>query len=280
MLEQYRPYISMKAVLEDIHSMANSIEWDSDIMLEWANKGYRSLNLPAKFEDVIEFVEVNNHVGQFPDCMIHLNQMFYKREDEFNEEWLKKIGEITGITPNKPFYKWLPYSKEFHQRIFDLMRLSYHFRPLRRTGSVFGIIPCNQDVPQVGCHDLYSVEGCYFKTTFRKGCVVISYKKHVTDEDGLDMVPDNESLKMALFHFCMYRWFMQRMMMKEDGAGNIMNFHKQEFLTYSKKAKADLTSPDLDEMENIKNTMSRLVPRSNFYDRGFFNFSNREDIVF
>jgi hypothetical protein len=92
------------------------------------------------------------------------------------------------------------------------------------------------------------------------------------------MVPDDENLKDALYHFCMYRWWLSRSTYKEEGADRQMMFHYKQYELLAKKAVANLNSPDTDTMENIKNYRDRLVPRSNMYDKGFGPLSNRENL--
>lgn len=44
------------------------------------------------------------------------------------------------------------------------------------------------------------------------------------------------------------------------------------------KAQATLNSPDISTMENIKNQVQRLVPRSNQFDNFFSKLNNREKL--
>jgi hypothetical protein len=264
--------------------MVDSIDWDEDRMLEWAVKGLRKLNIPAKYEDVVVFLSVKDHAASLPSDIKYINQLFYKADESLSDdELIAEINEAIGITEDKANYQHMAYPNNLAIKILELGAFSRWFKPLRREGGTFGTEPCTfTKVPNTRqCEHRYTIYGKQsVQTTFRNGCILLSYKRYVRDCDGIDLVPDNEDLKDALFHFCMYRWWMSRMTYKEEGSSQQMQFHLQQYRTLGKKAAANLTTPDIDSMENIKNFSNRLVPREYFYDKGFGQLSNRENIDF
>ncbi len=284
MQRSYIKYTSINAILSDIHSMIDSIDWDEGRMLEWATKGLRKINLPAKYEDVVTFVSVHDHVGMLPKDIKYINQMFYKLSDSSvtDEELIQLINEQLGITEDKPFYEHMAYPDSLATRMLDLNTQNMWFKPLRKNDGTFGVSPCAEGkVPFNRCdhqYTLYGKEG--IQTSFRNGCVLLSYKRYIKDCDGYDLVPDNENLKEALFHYCMYRWWMSRMTYKEEGSERQMSYHLQQYQVLVRRSVAELNTPSIDTMENIKNYRDRLIPRTNFYDNGFSQLSNRENIDF
>jgi hypothetical protein len=264
--------------------MVDSNDWDEDKMIEWAVKGLRKLNIPAKYEDVVTFLIVTDHAAQLPADIKYINQMFYKYNDTYTtQELIDYINEGLGIVPTKANYHHMAYPDNIAKRILELGYFDKWFRPLRRESGSFGAEPCTFDkVPNTRqCTHRYTIYGKQsIQTTFKNGCILLSYKRYVRDCDGLDLVPDNEDLKDALFHFCMYRWWMSRLTYKEQGSQQQMQWHYQQYNILGKKAAANLNTPDIDALENIKNTRNRLVPREYFYDKGFGQLSNRENIDF
>lgn len=274
-------YVPLESILDDIHSMVPDIDWDEDRFLEWAAKGYRKLNLPAKYEEAVTFLPVEDHTSSLPKDLVHINQMFYRDMETLTEEELEAIAKITGIEEDKPFYRLIEDPQGFFERIGKATYFyKDYYRPLRRYSGHFAFEDCTQDIPRTNCVHQYVRNGEMIRTSFKKGCVILSYKRRVTGCDGLDLIPDDEVLKDALFHFCMYRFWMARSMAHEQGAINQYRFHLRMYSHMSKRAVARLNYPDIDLMENIKNNNQRLVPRANFYDRGFSQLSNREDISF
>lgn len=284
MQRSYITYTSINNILADIHSMVDSVDWDEDKMLEWAVKGLRKINLPSKFEDVVIMLEVSGHVAELPSDIKYINQLFYSENTDLSrEELISYINEGLGIVDTKANYYHMAYPTNLATKILDSKFIHKWFRPLRRESGSFGTVPCTYDkIPNTRqCNHRYTIYGKQsIQTTFPKGCILLSYKRYVRDEDGIDLVPDNEDLKDALFHFCMYRWWMSRLTYKEEGSQQQMMFHKQQYDVLKRKAVGNLNSPDVDALENIKNTRNRLVPREYFYDRGFGQLSNRENIDF
>jgi hypothetical protein len=284
MQRSYITYTSIYNIISDIHSMVDSVDWDEDKMLEWAVKGLRKLNIPAKYEDVVVMLKVTNHSTQLPDDIKYINQMFYTVSNDLSyEQLIGLVNESLGISEDKANYYHMAYPDNLAKQILNAGYFNRWFRPLRRESGSFGTEPCTfNKVPNTRqCNHRYTIYGKQsIQTTFPEGCVLLSYKRYVRDCDGIDLVPDNEDLKDALFHFCMYRWWMSRMTYKEEGSQGQMQFHLQQYMMLGKKAAANLTSPDIDQLENIKDTRNRLVPREYFYDKGFGQLSNRENIDF
>lgn len=281
-MRNYITYIPLRTVIQDLQSMVDSIDWDEDRMYEWAAKGYLKINLPAKYEDYISFLKVTDHSLMLPGDIKYINQIFYSTNLKYEGEAIKEIMKQIGITEDKPFYEHMAYPENLAKKIYETSYWKNCYMPLRRSSSLMGVSPCAQEkIPDASCQHTYTIKSQqYLETSFRNGCVVLSYKRLVMDCNGDFLIPDNEDLKDALFHFCMYRWWMSRMTYKEEGSGQQMAFHEQKYKTLTRKASANLSMPDIDTLENIKNTKDRLVPRTNMYDSAFSRLSNRENIDF
>lgn len=281
-MRSYITYTSILSVVADIHSMVDSNDWDEDKMIEWALKGLRKLNLPAKYEDTVKFIEVIDHSAALPADIKYINQMFFKEDFTTYSDAVDKIREIISLTDNDTSTEHVATPDSFATKLLEHTSFKSGYKPLHRASGSFGTDLCAYDkVPRKNCTHRYTIYGKQaIQTTFKNGCIALSYKRYVKDCDGYDLVPDNEDLKDALFHFCMYRWWMSRMTYKEQGAGQQMNYHKTEYMYLGAKAVGNINSPDIDTLENIKNNRNRLVPREYFYDNGFSQLSGREDINF
>ena len=275
-------YVSLESILDDIYSMIPDVDFDEGQFLEWAAKGYRKLNLPAKYEEAVTFMPIENHTGSLPLDLIHINQMFYRSDTNvLTDEEQETIAKVTGITEDKSFYRTMTNTEEFFQGIQNAtMWFKNYYSPLRRHSGNFGFEPCSEDVPRNMCDHRYVRDHSYIRTSFTTGCVILSYKRRIQDCNGIDLIPDDEVLMDALFHFCMYRFWMSRSMAHEQGTIQQFRFHLQMYSHLSKRAAARLNFPDLDMMENLKNNNQRLVPRSNFYETGFSQLSNRENLKY
>lgn len=281
MIQKHINYISIQSVIDDVQSIIPESEWNEDNILEWIAKAYKSINLEARYETAIALLEVQEHRATLPCDIQVINQIFYKADYEATVEDLESVKCALGLTDNKPWVKHMAHSDEFIQSVLNTNDFGRFFKPLRRNASNFGVTPCvSNKVPNSACRETYSLGIDYITTSFKEGCIVLSFKKFITDDDGLFMIPDNEELKMALFHFCLYRWWMARSIFKEQATFRERQIHYREWARLKRSAVAKLNRPDTDIMERIKSTRNRLVPRENFYDRGFSNLTNREDISF
>lgn len=94
----------------------------------------------------------------------------------------------------------------------------YH-NSICNTSSLFN---CNQ------CANEFSISPSgVITTTGKEGSLLISYLGYPIDEDGFALIPDDETAKEAIFHYVLYRYWLQKDMMKEDGAQKRMMFHLQ-----------------------------------------------------
>ena len=53
---------------------------------------------------------------------------------------------------------------------------------------------------------------------------------------------------------------------------------EKDWLFYVNSAKSAANMPNIAQLENIKNTLRRLIPVTNDYSRGFRNFNRQEKI--
>lgn len=109
-------------------------------------------------------------------------------------------------------------------------------------------------------------------STLRDATLLVSYLGYPIDENGDHLIPDDENLKEALFHYVLYRYWLQKDLMKESGADKRMQFHLQMWSTLANKA-LSINLPSLGTLENIRANRSRLIPRGNSFDKFFGDLS-------
>lgn len=131
--------------------------------------------------------------------------------------------------------------------------------------------------PCYDCKHEYVVDpgGC-ITTTLPKGYLLVSYLRNPTDSTGHLLIPDNEDLKEAIFHYVLYRYFLTRAIRKEQGSAQERDYHRMMFGMLKQKAAGALNSPSIDELENIKDHRDHLVPRGNRYNGMFSKLNQKE----
>jgi len=64
-------------------------------------------------------------------------------------------------------------------------------------------------------------------TNFEAGTIMVAYLAYAKDSDNNILIPDDETLKEALLHYVLYRYWLSKDIMKEDGAERRMTHHLQ-----------------------------------------------------
>lgn len=149
---------------------------------------------------------------------------------------------------------------------------------MRASSSTTFQMNCDVECSSMGtCHTScpheYSISSNGILTSsLRTGTLLVSYFGYPTDAHGDHLIPDDETVKEALFHYILYRYWLQKDLMKETGAEKRMVFHLQMWSTLSSKAQS-LNLPSLGQLENIRANRSKLVPNSNAFDTFFGGLS-------
>lgn len=233
-------HTSIKSVLAQIALVLDDRYWNETAVLEHATRAYRQMNLEAKFEEKVVELEVSEHKTTLPTELKYVVQIAYKLED-------------TDISV-----------------------------PMKASTNVFHNSICLDTCLTVcpTCKYEYSISPSGVLTTnLKEGTILLGYLGYPQDEDGLPLIIDDENVKEALMHYVFYRYWMQKDLMKEDGAGQRMAFHLSMWNTLSKKA-LNANLPDIATLENIKNNYNRLVPRSNQFQKFFQHLNSRENVNF
>jgi hypothetical protein len=216
-------------------------------MLEHATRAFRQLNLEAKWETKAIEDTIEDHKLTLPTDLKYLLQIAYKKNPKSDTTIQSTI--------------WQP------------MRLAS--TPFATSVCIYG---CNTDC--TNCPHQYSISPSGIITsTLSDADVLVSYLAYPTDEEGFALIPDDESLKEAIFHFVLYRYWLQKDLMKEEGATQRMNFHLQMWNTLSKKA-LSLNLPDLGQMENLKNIQNRMVKNRDQFQSLFTNLGGHQSNSF
>lgn len=237
-------HISIKSVLAQIALVLDDRYWNETAVLEHATRAYRQMNLESKLEQKVAELEIFNHKATLPTS-------------------LKYIIQVGAISENN-----------------DLT--SKRLIPLRITSNSFHNSICLEScfATCTNCQYEYSISSTGILTTnLKEGTLLLSYLSYPEDEEGVPMIIDDENVKEALIHYVFYRYWMQKDLMKEEGASQRMIFHLGMWNTLSKKA-LNANLPDVGQLESMKNNYNRLVPRTNQFQSFFQGLNTREDISF
>ena len=137
------------------------------------------------------------------------------------------------------------------------------------------------DLDCPGCSHEYTVNpDMSLTTTLKDGVLYVAYLRFPKNDSGDVLIPDNEELKEAIMHYCMWRYYIKKSLIGEDKSQQERDYHKQQFGLMKAKAQATLDSPDIAQMENLKAIRDRLNPRDNMYDNFFSKLNSRESLKY
>lgn len=257
-------FISVKSVLYDLSLTLDERYYNETKMLEWATHALRKVKANDLLRPAVCLKAVVNHKATLPNSLRYLVQVSYyddvysgviPNQDIPDTSNLK----LNGVTPTMPWKAMKMTSNPYHESICLNYPITYN-------------TDCNYE---------YSVdENLIVTTTLPDGYIMVAYLEYPVDEKGIALMPDDEDLKEALLHYCLYRYWMMKFTMKEDGADQRMKHHLSMWNTLAAKAAGSLNLPDVNQMENLKNIFNQLVPRSNRFDQLFLTLNSRENVNF
>jgi hypothetical protein len=242
-------YISIKSILYDLSLTIDERYWNEIRMTEWLVRGFKQMHLAASLEPQVCQLTVLNHKTDLPG----------------NFRYLTQVAEFIGGCDEDCFenqeMKWKPMrltSNPYHNSICLDNSLTY----------------CTD------CNNEFSISpSLVLTTTLQAGQIMVAYLGYPTDDEGLILIPDDESVKEALIHYVLYRYWLSKYQMKEEGADQRVKFHLDMWSALSKKAH-NVDLPDINQLENMMSNFNHLVPRTNKFAQLFLTLGNRENIQF
>lgn len=245
-------YTSIKSVLFNLSLTIDERYWQELNILEWATAALRSMNILPVLEDKVALITLCAHKATLPSDLRFLTQLAYRDTT---------LPDISLPENTASAYPW---------------------KAMRLSASPFALSIClDRSITQcTDCHHTFSISPDLTVTSSaEEGEIMVSYKAFPVHEDGTALIPDDETLKEALLHYVLYRYWMAKFQMKEDGAESRLQFHLSQWSTLSKKA-MNLNKPSIAEMDNIMRIWNRLLPRQNRFDQMFLPLTNQENVIF
>lgn len=274
-------FISIDSVLQDLSTVLPEEVWNTDYLRQWAYKGAQKLGIELQYENYICMLEVSDHEAYLPTNWKYINMIVGRWDDTYINirEELQRIMNLENEDDN-PALAHMAYPERLVDRAITTI-LNNQWLPLRRSSSPFmKAIHCDSefyDCPS--CQYEYVIESSENRiiTTLKEGTILVSYKSFPTDKENMLLIPDNEDVKEAIFHYCMYRYYLTRVVLKDQAAYREREWHLNRYQNLLLKSKS-LNLPDVDTLENITQRQSRLIKWADQYQNLFTGLGDREQI--
>jgi hypothetical protein len=286
-------YIPIDSVLYDLSLVVDEPHYNEYKFKEWVIQGFKKFGIHDLYQNKVCLLQVSDHKATIPADLKYIIQVAGKTV--LSDSDTSDIQHALGIDSDSSGSQYIQDPNAFAQKFLSSNSVT-GWRPLRKSSNTFiNTIGLNNSIFEDGniassgsLADRYGSECCEHEykvdhnkcltTTMRNGYVWVSYLAHASDTEGRLLIPDNEDLKEALFHYAMYKYWLTKATIKEQGAAQEREWHLNRFAILKAKATGDLNMPDVDTMENLKNQQHNLMPRANRHS-SFFSKLNQPQII-
>ena len=123
----------------------------------------------------------------------------------------------------------------------------------------------------------YHIVNNYIYVDFIEGFIEIVYLAYKLDEDGLPILPDNESLYLAIENYIKVRYFGILADLYPGRYDRPLQRAEQQYAWYIAQATSSFTNPDYDTAKAIGDMIVRMLPIKKKEETNFKYANQRED---
>lgn len=265
-------WTKLQTVLADLSSTVSADGWEETDALEWAFAAMRKIGAIEQYKPAIASIPIADYKGCLPDDLQKLHLAVYKLDDDvISETDLDIIRQDIGLD-NDDYYTGFTNGALFFT----------DYRPLRLASSAFALsVLCDtcENLNVSADHTFTIRPDMSIVTSFEVGSVCLAYYGYAKDCDGNYLIPDDEDYLDALRNYIMWRYWERKWNMKEEGSDARMQYYMQRWQALKLAALGNIRMPDVNQLENLRQTRNRLVPKERWYNRGFGNY-NEENLRF
>lgn len=257
-------WISVNTVLSDLAMSMPTTHWNEANAKELAFQAVRKIGVIEQYESDIDPITISGYKGELPEDYLQIELMAYKLDTTTPTTTELERIRLDLNHDNDLYYTGFTENGFF---ISD-------YKPLRLSKSPFATsVHCEN------CINLYAVsEHTYvvhpngtITTSFEAGTVCVAYKKYAKDCDGYIMIPDDQDYIDAVRSYILMRIWEFRMNTKEEGSANLFEYYAAKWQTMRNSLVGKMKLPNIDQLENLRQSQNRLIRKERDYYKGFYN---------
>lgn len=269
-------FISLKSVLADLATTIPEENFNPHVLYEWAAIAYNKIKPNAGYTLCNALIVINDYQALLPNNNLHvLNIAVTPTLNESEQTYLENlVAESIGL--NEPNNVYL-LEGNLLDRFVDSVVKNRRFTVMRKSTSDFLPSVSKDEMIKNHLAHVPQYKICMGKsiiTNIPSGVALVAYLGSPTHSNGDILIPDNQDLKEAIFHYCMYRWYGAKIATAEaislQHYKQEREFHLSLFQVLSLKSK-NVDLPDVATLENITNIHNRLYTRTDAFETGFSN---------
>lgn len=277
-----RKFVSLKSVLADLSTTLPEQEFNEYLFYEWAAKGLNKIRPHLGYCMSNALIDLDEHVAALPSNFITLKGAGIMQMNSADEQLQLNnyLAEILSL--NEPNNRFIIPQNLIEKVITHIG--TNRITVMQKNSSTL-LAPNLQNNTSYSSNDkpVYNIcAGNILMSNVKKGLIIISYLSLPTDAATGDLlIPDDEDLKQAVYHYCMYRYYEKMIVLARD---SMMNHYKQErmfhlsqFQTLALKSK-NLELPDEATLENLVNIYNRNIKVDSGFESFYSNINDYETI--
>ena len=228
---------SIKSVIFDVSSVLDVGETQ---ILIWATSAYRKMELPTRLTLKRMLLPILDHKVILPDTVYSVAQVFYTK-DLPSQQVLDSLNSC-NISSNKDC-----------------------FIPMRLSTS-------NMKVQQDKRYTYEHSNGC-LTTSIKDGYTYVAYLTESKGDDGLFLIPDDETLKDALYTYCMYKYYEKMYITNPTPTtAASRDFYLSRFQVLKTSAIGNINYPSEQQLNNIMQHTNTLFKHPAISTSAFSSF--------
>lgn len=298
-------YTTVDRVLSKLYRDLGLSEISETDVTEWIGEAIEAIGAISHLEEVIAFMEVNNHKVQLPPGLQSIIQIArnnqYIGEDtkdacvlpvEIATDCDKSLSDcgcsgeglftVNVVMTNCAGELLDDYNVAYYRPIFDLQAdyilwagnssiYREKFSPVRLSNHNFlGSLVCHEDAGLYNsCSEEYTISGGNLIFSFKEGQIVLGYRRIATDdESGAPLIPDEVSTIEAITSYVTYKYMARLWYLGREGYSDKMQKAEADWFFYKNQAINKARLPHgLDQFEKFKIQKYNLTPDFGRYSR-------------
>lgn len=301
-------YVSSAYIMNELLREFKSFDYQIQVadVIQWIGDGLRRLKQPRYYIDKVTDgnIALNNYPlidivdgrGALPPDLISITQTAAATPQPypFNPPYVLsgiayydiETGTSCTLGDGSPLCNQFtqcncqPYSNQKHEKCCEAPAQKYLLTPMRWATHTFFKSYHNCDLDVRTTSDItYTVNDNYIFTSFKEGKVCMAYRAVPTDEEGLPMVPDTQSVIEYLKWFCADKIAFE-LFLTDKYTETKYNYFVANHQLWFKKARNEAKMPQsADEWEAVKNSRIKLLPKFFEHD-SFFGHLQAPQIIY
>lgn len=195
-----------------------------------------------------------------------------EQASEYTIEILKLIGAPLTFIDKIESLELIDYKTALPNDLLELKGVRCDNIPLRYASDIYHV-----DTDKCTTEYTYIVQNCVLIASLEKGCIEISYKALPIDNDGFPMIPDNESYRMAIEYYILFR-YLEALWSIGKITDKVFQYYQQKKDWYVGQASSALTIANKDHLQTIFNSINRMLIDPNAYNTFYRNLGQPERI--